>query len=65
MAAKRKKAMVKKHRGMSAQFHRDWYMMMLGLLGAGLAVFIGMSASSTASHKPQVAGDSTSVEVLK
>lgn len=65
MAAKRKKKTVRMQKGMSAQFHRDWYMMMLGLLGAGLAVFIGLSAGSTVSHRPQVAGDSTSVEVLK
>lgn len=46
---------------MSEAFHRDWHMMMLALLGAGLAIFIGLSAGSSKSYQPQVAGDYDSV----
>jgi hypothetical protein len=61
MARKSKKTRSSSSGRMSATFHRDWHMMMLALLGAGLAIFIGLSAGSSKSYQPQVAGDYDSV----
>jgi hypothetical protein len=59
--ARSKKTTTRSTGRMSKEFHRDWHMMMLALLGAGLAIFVGLSAGASKSYQPQVAGDYDSV----
>lgn len=47
---------------LSSSFRHDWQTMMLAVAAAGLALYIGLLATSSRSNPPRVAGQSTTIE---